>query len=251
MRALILAAGKGTRISRYLSGKPKCTVDIGEITLIENTIRQLNSMGVSDIALILGYNQHVIRDVLKEHDVKFYYNPFYDVTNSIASAWFAKDFINEDDDIMIMNGDVYVDDSLLEIVKGETLSPVLFCDNTRKEEADYKFYYEENKLIKYGKELEGDDISGEYIGIAKIGKEFINTFKSSLENMINNQQHYLWWENALYELSDKHNIYVRDIEGRFWAEVDYMEDYERILKFRNYNLKFDISVSKNSQLFKM
>lgn len=233
MRALILAAGKGTRISRYLSGKPKCTVDIGGITLIENTIRQLNSMGVNDIALILGYNQHAIREVLNEHDVKFYYNPFYDVTNSIASAWFAKDFINEDDDIMIMNGDVYVDDSLLEIVKGETLSPVLFCDDTRKEEADYKFYYEENKLIKYGKELKGDDISGEYIGIAKIGKEFIKTFKDSLEDMINNQQHYLWWENALYELSDKKDIYVRDVDGRFWAEVDYMEDYERILKFRN------------------
>ena len=42
MRALILAAGRGTRISRYLSGRPKCTVDIGGgITLIENTIRQL------------------------------------------------------------------------------------------------------------------------------------------------------------------------------------------------------------------
>ena len=29
MKVLILAAGRGTRISRYLSGKPKCTVDIG------------------------------------------------------------------------------------------------------------------------------------------------------------------------------------------------------------------------------
>lgn len=246
MRALILAAGRGTRISRYLSGKPKCTVDIGGITLIENTIRQLNSMGIKEIALILGYNQHVIREVLKEYDVKYYYNPFYDVTNSIASAWFAREFVNEDDDIMIMNGDVYVDESLLEIVKGETLSPVLFCDDTRKEEADYKFYYEDNKLIKYGKELQGEDISGEYIGVAKIGKEFIGIFKKSLDDMINKQQHYLWWENALYELADKQDIYVRNVEGRFWAEVDYMEDYERILKFRNYNMKFEISVSKNS-----
>ncbi|MGM9979573.1 MAG: sugar phosphate nucleotidyltransferase [Clostridium sp.] len=248
MRALILAAGRGTRISRYLSGRPKCTVDIGGgITLIENTIRQLKGMGIHDIGIILGYNQGVIREVLKEEqDIKFYYNPFFDVTNSIASAWFAKDFITNEDDIMIMNGDVFVDDSLLEIIKGETLSPVLFCDETRKEEADYKFYYEDNKLLKYGKELEGDDITAEYIGIAKIGKEFINTFKNKLEDMISKQQHYLWWENALYELSKEKDIYVRDVEGRFWAEVDYMEDYERILKFRDYNIKFDISVCKNS-----
>lgn len=248
MRALILAAGRGTRISRYLSGRPKCTVDIGGgITLIENTIRQLKGMGIHDIGIILGYNQGVIREVLKEEkDIKFYYNPFFDVTNSIASAWFAKDFITDEDDIMIMNGDVFVDDSLLEIIKDETLSPVLFCDETRKEEADYKFYYEDNKLLKYGKELEGDDITAEYIGIAKIGKEFINTFKNELESMINKQQHYLWWENALYELSKEKDIYVRDVEGRFWAEVDYMEDYERILKFRDYNIKFDISICKNN-----
>ena len=247
MRALILAAGRGTRISRYLSGRPKCTVDIGGgITLIENTIRQLKGMEIHDIGIILGYNQGVIREVLKEQDIKFYYNPFFDVTNSIASAWFARDFITDEDDIMIMNGDVFVDDSLLEIIKGETLSPVLFCDETRKEEADYKFYYEDNKLLKYGKELEGDDITAEYIGIAKIGKEFINTFKNELESMINKQQHYLWWENALYELSKEKDIYVRDVEGRFWAEVDYMEDYERILKFRDYNIKFDISICKNN-----
>ncbi|MBS6599539.1 MAG: NTP transferase domain-containing protein [Clostridium sp.] len=247
MRALILAAGRGTRISRYLSGRPKCTVDIGGgITLIENTIRQLRGMGIKDIGIILGYNQEVIREILKEHDIKFYYNPFFDVTNSIASAWFARDFITNEDDIMIMNGDVFVDDSLLEIIKEETLSPVLFCDETRKEEADYKFYYEDNRLLKYGKELEGEDITAEYIGIAKIGKEFISTFKNELESMINKQQHYLWWENALYELSKEKDIYVKDVEGRFWAEVDYMEDYERILKFRDYNIKFDISVCKNS-----
>lgn len=247
MRALILAAGRGTRISRYLSGRPKCTVDIGGgITLIENTIRQLRGMGIKDIGIILGYNQEVIREILKEHDIKFYYNPFFDVTNSIASAWFARDFITNEDNIMIMNGDVFVDDSLLEIIKEETLSPVLFCDETRKEEADYKFYYEDNRLLKYGKELEGEDITAEYIGIAKIGKEFISTFKNELESMINKQQHYLWWENALYELSKEKDIYVKDVEGRFWAEVDYMEDYERILKFRDYNIKFDISVCKNS-----
>ena len=247
MRALILAAGRGTRISRYLSGRPKCTVDIGGgITLIENTIRQLRGMGIKDIGIILGYNQEVIREILKEHDIKFYYNPFFDVTNSIASAWFARDFITNEDDIMIMNGDVFVDDSLLEIIKEETLSPVLFCDETRKEEADYKFYYEDNRLLKYGKELEGEDITAEYIGIPKLGKEFISTFKNELESMINKQQHYLWWENALYELSKEKDIYVKDVEGRFWAEVDYMEDYERILKFRDYNIKFDISVCKNS-----
>ncbi|EHR0217390.1 phosphocholine cytidylyltransferase family protein [Clostridium perfringens] len=244
MRALILAAGRGTRISRYLSGKPKCTVDIGGITLIENTINKLKESGIKNIALIVGYNQNEIRKVLENYEVEFYYNPFYDVTNSAASAWFAKEFIKEDEDLIIMNGDVYVESLLLEEVVKEKMSPVLFADNTRKEEADYKFYYENNVLIKYGKELEGNDITGEYVGIAKINKDFIKLFKESLENMINNQKHGLWWENALYRLSDEKNIYVKDVDGKFWAEVDYIEDYERILAFRDYNLEFSINVCK-------
>ena len=245
MRALILAAGRGTRISRYLSGKPKCTVDIGGITLIENTINKLKKIGINDIALIVGYNQNEVRKTLENYDVKFYYNPFFDVTNSVASAWFARDFIKDDDDIMIMNGDIYAELSLLEDVEKETMSPVLFADKTRKEEADYKFYYEDNVLIKYGKELEGDDITGEYVGIAKINKDFINKFKESLEYMINRQKHSLWWENALYRLSNEQEIYVKDVDGNFWAEVDYIEDYERILAFRNYDLEFNLNVSKH------
>lgn len=244
MRALILAAGRGTRISRYLSGNPKCTVDIGEISLIENTIKQLNLFGVEKIGVILGYNDNVIREILKDYNVDFFYNPFYDITNSIASAWFASEFISEEDDMIIMNGDVYLEDSLLKDILIEKSSPVLFCDTSRKEEADYKLYFEKNILMKYGKELSGADISGEYIGVAKINKDFINTFKEGLNSLINNQQHSLWWENILYSMIGNKKIYVKEIGNKFWAEVDYIEDYERILKFRKYSIQFSIDVKK-------
>lgn len=242
MKALIMAAGKGTRISRYIGGNPKCTVDIGNIKLIENTIQELNGAGITEIAIILGYKGNVIEEILEPYNVKVYYNNFYDVTNSIASTWFAKDFL--DDDLIIMNGDVFFEHSLLADIINEKLSPVLFCDDSRKEEADYKFYYENNKLIKYGKELEGEDISGEYIGIAKISKEFISIFGQRLDELIKAQQHGLWWENVLYSLINDYEIYVKEINGKFWAEVDYIEDYERILKFRDYKLNYNIQISK-------
>ncbi|CDG00896.1 Putative nucleotidyl transferase [Clostridium chauvoei JF4335] len=143
-----------------------------------------------------------------------------------------------------MNGDVFLEEGLLKEIIEEELSPVLFCDDTRKEEADYKFYYENNKLIKYGKELEGDEITGEYIGVAKIKSDFIGKFKENLNVMINHQEHGQWWENALYTLSDKTDIFVKDINKKFWAEVDYIEDYERILNFRDYKIDYNISIKK-------
>lgn len=243
MKVLILAAGRGTRISRYLSGNPKCTVDIGEEKLIQYTIDLLHEKGIKDIALVLGYKPDVIKETLKGRDVKYYYNPFYDITNSIASAWFAKDFFIGDD-LMIMNGDVFLEPAIIDQILEAKKCPVLFSDEGRKEEADYKFYYENGLLKKYGKELEGEDITGEYIGIAKMSKQFISTFVNQLEKMIEKQQHFVWWENVLYELTQEMDIYVEDVDGKFWAEVDYIEDYERILKYRNYILDFNISVRK-------
>lgn len=244
MRALILAAGRGTRISRYLSGKPKCTVDIGGVTLIENTVKQLMKFGIDKIGIIVGYNHDAIEEVLKDYDnVELFYNPFFDVTNSIASAWFAKSFFGNDD-MIIMNGDVYLEEKLLDFIMKEKSNPVIFSDETRREEADYKLFYENNILVKYGKDLKGNDITGEYIGVAKIGREFIETFLSKLNELIENQNHSVWWENVLYELSNKYPINVTDVKGMFWAEVDYIEDYERILKFRSYKIDYTINVTK-------
>ena len=85
-------------------------MDIGDgLCLIWYTVELLKSRGISgDPALCCGYRAQVIRDVLKDCSVKFYVNPFYDVTNSIASAWFAGSFVEEaaqaGEDLMIMHG---------------------------------------------------------------------------------------------------------------------------------------------------
>ena len=232
MKTLILAAGRGTRISRYLSGNPKCTVDIGEgKCLIQYTVDLLKSRGIRDIGIVLGYKSQVIRDVLEGREVSFFYTPFYDVTNSIASAWFARDFL-EGDDLLIMNGDVYLEDRLLDRILAEKKSPVMFADESRKETADYKFFYEDGILKKYGKELEGSDITGEYIGIGRFARAFLPEFCGRMEAMINRQEHSVWWENVIYGLTKEMPVYVEDVDGHFWAEVDYIEDYERILEHR-------------------
>ncbi len=244
MKALLLAAGRGTRISRYLSGNPKCTVDIGGIKLIQYTVDMFHKYGVTDIAIVLGYRGEAIRQSLQDFDLKYFYNPFFDVTNSIASAWFAKDFLMDTDDTLIMNADVFLEATLLEQILACEKSPVMFADGSRKEEADYKFKYENGLLEKYGKELTGEDVTGEYIGIGKFSKDFMPEFLTSLDTLINSQNHSVWWENILYSMVGKRPIYVETVDGKFWAEVDYMEDYQGILRHRGYHADFENDVLK-------
>ncbi|WP_153056029.1 NTP transferase domain-containing protein, partial [Streptococcus suis] len=70
MKIILLAAGRGTRISRYIQDRPKCTVNLTEKqTLIEYTVSMFNRYGFDDISIILGYRQDVIREVLKDYNV--------------------------------------------------------------------------------------------------------------------------------------------------------------------------------------
>lgn len=246
MKVLLLAAGRGTRISRYLAGNPKCTVDIGGQKLIQYTMDLFHKKGITDIAMVLGYRAEVIQEVLKDQQVRYFYNPFFDVTNSIASAWFARDFLADMDDTLIMNADVYLEEALLDRILACKKSPVMFADGTRKEEADYKYKYSNGILEKYGKELTGSDISGEYIGIGRFSRAFMPVFLEKLDTMIKTQQHGVWWENILYEMVGTRDIYVEEMDGLFWAEVDYIEDYERILRFRGYEANFSLNVKKRN-----
>lgn len=245
MKVLLLAAGRGTRISRYLSGNPKCTVDIGGEKLIRYTIDLFHRKGITDIAMVLGYRGKVIEKVLAGENVQYFYNPFYDVTNSIASAWFARDFLGKGGDTLIMNADVYLQEELLDRVIACDKSPVMFADGSRKEEADYKFRYHGGVLEKYGKELTGEDITGEYIGIGKFSQAFMPTFLRRLDEMIATQQHSVWWENILYSMvGTDQPVYVEEMDGLFWAEVDYVEDYQRILKFRGFKADANLHVER-------
>lgn len=231
MKAILLAAGLGTRLNSDMPGIPKCMVDLGGKTLIKDTIRKLNNKGIDEIAVVVGYKANVVIENTKNDNVRFFLNPFYDRTNSIASLWFARDFL-QGDDFLLLNADVFFASQILNELLDDGRSPVLFADKTRKEEADYKLCYDNNILIKHGKELRGAEISGEYIGIAKINKSFLPVFKKRLDELIGTQQHGLWWENVLYSLIVEMNIYISEIpQGLFWAEVDTIGDYNRIIDY--------------------
>jgi choline kinase len=232
MKALILAAGRGTRISRHIDGKPKCTVSLDEkISLIEYSVDLLRRKGVEDVTVAPGYRGDVIRGLLAGRNIKFCENPFYDVTNSIASLWFARDELKGADRFIVMNGDVFLSEKALDVVLSEKRSPVMFYDVTRREEADYKFQVVDERIVKYGKELTLEETTGEYVGCAIFGERFLEAFATRLDELIREQKHSMWWENVLYSMAGERMVIAKDIEGAFWGEVDYIEDYERIMQF--------------------
>lgn len=232
MKALLMAAGVGTRISRHLHGQPKCCVEVGGKPLIRHTFEMLERNGIRDIALVTGYQEQHILQALEGISFRRYFNPFFRVTNSIASAWMAREFLTSDDDIIIMNADVFIEEGVLEMVIRDQRSPLMIADSTRIQDADYRFRWFENLLEGYGKDLSDADTTGEYVGICRISGSYVGNFKQMIVEAINEEDYGRWWEDVIYQtIESGSEVHIKDIAGKFWAEVDYIEDYQRILEF--------------------
>lgn len=230
MKVLIMAAGVGSRISRHLQNQPKCCVDIEGKPLIKTTMELLNRRGLTQVAIVTGYQEKFIHQALEGFQYTRYFNPFYRVANSVSSVWFARDFLAGD--TIIMNGDVFMEDAVLDQLLADSRSPLLLSDSTRIAEADYRFQWVDERLLKYGKQLSNDETTGEYVGIAKLSREYMVGFRQRVIEAVGSEDYTCWWEDIIYRTVDQGaEVHVKDIAGLFWAEVDYIEDYERIKAF--------------------
>ena len=231
MRAILMAAGRGSRISRNIENSNKCTLDIGGIPLIRHTVSMLRSRDIG-VSIVLGYRGDTVRKALEGLDVTYYENPFFHVTNSIASLWFARGEFDKPDDFIMANADVYWNEDILDVILADSLPNILVADSSdrAKEHGDYFFKYENGLLRKFGKDLRGDDISGEYIGICKICKSFVEIFRTRLSQLIEEQHADMWWEDTLYSQVGERDLHVVDIRGMFWSEIDYIEDFFRVVE---------------------
>lgn len=230
MRAILLAAGVGSRISREVA-KPKSLLDIGTgEALIHYTVRMLLRNKIS-VSIVVGYQKQLFFEALGDLPVTFVENPFYRVSNSIASLWFARDLIGGGEDYLFANADVYLEEEILHKLLAAKEDVTMLADYRRVLEGDY-FFHCENGLVKgYGKEMPVNQRTCEYVGAAKVGRGYIETFKRDLLAMVDAEEYQTWWETVLYGHCDQVDIYTMDVAPYFWSEIDYIKDYERIVDF--------------------
>lgn len=230
MKAIILAAGKGSRISTKIGNIPKSTLEIDGKPMIRNTVEALMSFGIEPI-ICVGYEKEKIQKALQGIDLKYYVNPFFDVTNNAASLWFCKEELYEE--TIILSADVVFQKEILQPLIDEKGDLILLTDRTRTNDGDYFFQLSESgAILKYGPKLMPWERSCEYVGIAKIGRRMVFAFKKRLEEFIDKGEHQIYFEQVFFSFLEESEVTVKalDVEGLDWREIDYYEDYEKVLK---------------------
>jgi histidinol-phosphate/aromatic aminotransferase/cobyric acid decarboxylase-like protein/choline kinase len=115
MQALILAAGKGSRMGELTEHCPKCLVKVGGIPIIDRIIDSLKFAGITKLNVVVGYKSETLKNHLEQFtdlDINFTENPDYETTNNIYSLWLAKEVLAKDDTVLI-ESDLIFEKSLI------------------------------------------------------------------------------------------------------------------------------------------
>lgn len=237
MRAIILAAGKGTRLFPLTRNTPKSLLDLGNgISLIENQLMSLTEANVKDIYVVVGYRADQIEAKIKtldeiECNIETIYNPFIDVSNNLISLWFARHMMDED--FLIINGDdIFIPDVITGLLNAEPNNEICLTISVKDQYNydDMKIIHKNNKIMRIGKNIPIDEANGESIGIMRIsGKSKIN-FKKVMDQMVRDPDNLNYFYLSIFQqmIDVGWPIYYYLTENDYWAEVDFHPDLEFI-----------------------
>lgn len=229
-----MVAGKGSRLQPLTLKHPKSMFKLDKnTTLIKRMVNLIRKFDTeADIVVVTGHMHKSIEEEL--NGVTFVYNPFYEVTNSIASLWFAKDHLNEDN-IVLIDGDIVMSENLMrDIVCQPVDKPTVLLDSSIKTDGDYNVEVSGNRVLVMSKNLE--TYYGEYAGLTKLDKKSAQLMKHEIEAMVEEGYYDQWYENALVQLifKDDFQLYYKDICDYEWTEVDCVSD---LIRAKNIHLQ--------------
>lgn len=238
-KALILAAGQGTRLRPLTNDKPKCLVSLAGRPMLERQVETLRKQRVIDIHVATGYKSEEIEKL----GFNTSFNSRFDNTNMVESLFSAVDFIQScDEDLIIGYGDiVYNFDNLKALLDADEEICLMIDKNWRElwslrlenplDDAETLKVDSNGLITELGKKPTSyEQIQGQYTGLIKIRKNKIKDFIQFYNKLD---------RAAMYDGQDFNNMYMTSflqmlINSNWkvaavnvnsgWLEVDSVED---------------------------
>lgn len=163
MRAIILSAGRGSRLLPLTDDQQKCLLPAGEYTVLGRQIATLAGAGVEEFVVVTGFLPHLVEaEVAKLNEQLFggetrartLYNPFFQIADNLASCWMARGEMDED--FLIVNGDTLFEPAIAETVLAAPASNEIQVTVDKKaayDSDDMKVSLDGDRLTAIGKTL--------------------------------------------------------------------------------------------------
>jgi choline kinase len=231
MQALIMAAGRGSRLGEMTDALPKSLLDLGGITPLEFQIDLLAEKGVTEVIIVTGYRADLVRAAaLKRAGMRLsvnpVFNPFWSATNVLGSAWFARHLLKTD--FIYLHADTVFEPSILDDMLMTSSLIALPIDLRSCEPEQMKAQIANERVVHLSKELKPELTAGEFIGIGIFRAGALQPIKDAIEVEIASGAIDAYFEAAINRVIIDARIYpeVVPVAGRRWTEIDFAEDLE-------------------------
>jgi choline kinase len=224
MKAVILAAGQGTRIRSVHGEHPKCLIEVDNTTILDHQLDALTMVGINDVAIVVGYEkEQIIARVntrkLPTQRIQFIENLTFAITNNIYSLWLALDWLRGDS-FVVLNADVIFDPEILDLAVRPHALISMIVDPLWRDET-MKVVVEGDHVIRMSKKISREEFSGTYIGITVFSKAIQDRFFRTMNELISAGQVNEFFNVAVQELANEGiRVGYTSTDGLAWAEID-------------------------------
>ena len=237
MTYIILSAGKGVKLQPLTLNHPKSLYKLDDkTTILQRLVRKIRKYDAeAEIVVVAGYMYNQIQKELEDDNVKFVHNPFYSVTSSMGSLWFAKDLLQREN-VTIINGDIVASDDLVkDVICQHTDYPFVLLDSTHKDANKYNVQVQGDLVCVMSKNL--SQYLGNYASITKLDAVSSRFLLEQLNQMVNDEMYNLFFEDALIQMifNENFELYYKDICEYQWTEVDTVDDLIKAKEINNQN----------------
>ena len=260
MKAIILAAGQGTRLKSLTRNKPKCLVSLFGKPLIEWQLDAFRNCGITDISIVRGYQSQLIT----YSDISYFENSDYMNTNMVETLFCAKEKFN--DDIIVSYGDIIFESSILQKLIDSKYDISVIVDQKWSsywkkrfenplDDAESLSYSSNGDISSIGQKVSNlNEISGQYIGLIKFKKnicqKIIEHYKKLYEISLNQDSiskfKNMYMTDFLQSLINHGQSIKPVIVDNGWLELDSVDDYELYHKMYEDNTISDFIKLNNS-----
>lgn len=239
MQALMLAAGKGSRLGRYTKDNTKCMLEVNGKTLLERCIDALKEANINKLVLVLGYKKENVINYIKEKgldkkiEIEYVFNEVYDTTNNIYSLFLAKDIFKREDTILLESDLIYEPSIIKELIESKYDNAAVLAKYEQWMDGTVVTLDSEKNILEFieKQDFDYDKINKYYktVNIYKFSKEYIGKYYIPfLEAYVKAYGNNCYYELVLKVISGINKSLLKGyvIKNKKWYEIDDCQDLD-------------------------
>ena len=233
INAIILGAGQGKRLLPLTETRPKCLLPVADKTILEWQAQTLLAAPIDKLFIVTGFKTELVEEHVKyrfgaELDrINIVFNPFYSVSDNLASCWMARHAMDED--FILVNGDTLFEPALLDTVLKSPAAPVTLTVDYKDgyDNDDMRVELDDSMVKAVSKTLPDEHTMAESIGLLYFRGKGPALFREHLERQMKQGTGLrLWFLSVVDALARQSLVRACSINGHRWCEIDFKKDLD-------------------------